>query len=351
MGGQAGTISRDPPEPTKWFLRNEVGFGCPFRGCRKPFLTWHHFDPPWKILNHHNADGMIALCLDHHAEADAGQHSKEFLHALKRQANDVNDVLAKFPWARGKQLYRIGGTYFGGTSFEIKLGEDRTELIAVSINPQGMFELSFNLKNEEDRTIARMDRNSFVAIPKLLHDLKADTGKSRVKIQKKRGEISLELKHSRLSLEELRKKLEVNLAQKYSKEPKFTPGEKFQSIYINVPGLGEFQLVRRKEPERAARIAYPTLEGRVFRRSLVQGPHGPMVRTIEEPFRGGGQPEAIIENILNWSAKHCLDGDERISLVDLNNASFYHQGDKVTFRNHIQGTNATLGLSFVSYEG
>src|SRR3989442_11499841 len=37
-------------------------------------LTWcyHHFDPTWSAKQHHEPDGMIALCAEHHAKADAG---------------------------------------------------------------------------------------------------------------------------------------------------------------------------------------------------------------------------------------------------------------------------------------
>ncbi len=52
-------------------LRREVGYGCPFPGCGEPFLTWHHFDPPWNVRNHFDPDGMIALCMKHHRVADA----------------------------------------------------------------------------------------------------------------------------------------------------------------------------------------------------------------------------------------------------------------------------------------
>jgi hypothetical protein len=71
-------------------LRKEVGFGCPVKDCGNPYLTWHHFDPPWEIAKHkpkperHKVEGIIALCHSHHDEADAGAFTKEQLHALKR---------------------------------------------------------------------------------------------------------------------------------------------------------------------------------------------------------------------------------------------------------------------------
>jgi hypothetical protein len=56
------------PEHVKEKLRTEVGYGCPI--CRSPFLTWHHFDPPYRVRPHNDPEGMIALCREHSDEAD-----------------------------------------------------------------------------------------------------------------------------------------------------------------------------------------------------------------------------------------------------------------------------------------
>jgi hypothetical protein len=66
-------------------LRGEVGFGCPVEGCGSPYLTWHHFDPPWREREHHDADGMFALCLQHHKEADSGAFSDSQLRSFKAE--------------------------------------------------------------------------------------------------------------------------------------------------------------------------------------------------------------------------------------------------------------------------
>jgi hypothetical protein len=62
-------MRRDPPDPVKRQLRQEVGFGCPFPDCRKPMLTFHHLDPPWRVEEHHRPEGIIALCKDHASSA------------------------------------------------------------------------------------------------------------------------------------------------------------------------------------------------------------------------------------------------------------------------------------------
>src|SRR5437868_11863995 len=53
-------MTRTPPASVIRILRKEVGFGCPYPGCRNPILTWHHFAPAWHIEHHHRPEGMIA---------------------------------------------------------------------------------------------------------------------------------------------------------------------------------------------------------------------------------------------------------------------------------------------------
>lgn len=83
------------PEEVKRQLRREVGFGCPL--CRKPFLSWHHFDPPYHVEAHNRPEGMIALCLEHFAEADQGLFSPEELRRLKVSPRSAEDAKGDFP--------------------------------------------------------------------------------------------------------------------------------------------------------------------------------------------------------------------------------------------------------------
>lgn len=99
-------------------LRREVGFGCPI--CRNPFLTWHHFDPPWHVEKHWRPEGIIALCLGCHASADGkgghpGAYSADELRRLKTSPRSLDDVKAQFFDWRDKEnlLVRVGGLYSG----------------------------------------------------------------------------------------------------------------------------------------------------------------------------------------------------------------------------------------------
>ncbi len=89
-----------------------MGFGCPIPGCGVPYLTWHHFDPPWKILKHENPSGIIPLCRIHHDKADAGTWTKSQLHAFKRTARqERGHVKGRFEWMRQQLLGVFGGNF------------------------------------------------------------------------------------------------------------------------------------------------------------------------------------------------------------------------------------------------
>lgn len=106
-------MNRTTPTEVRRRLRKEVGFGCPIPGCGNPYLYWHHFDPPWHEQQHHNPDGMIALCAEHHAKADAGAYTKEQLRDFKRQAAERSqEVRGRFEWMRRNLLAVVGGNFF-----------------------------------------------------------------------------------------------------------------------------------------------------------------------------------------------------------------------------------------------
>ena len=106
-------MNRKPPVDVKRTLREEVGFGCPVPGCGLPYLEWHHFDPPWHVKNHHDPKGMIALCREHHIQADNGAFTKEQLHDFKKGGKENwSQVRGKFNWMRNRLLAVVGGNFY-----------------------------------------------------------------------------------------------------------------------------------------------------------------------------------------------------------------------------------------------
>ncbi len=104
-------VSRTPPAEVIQQLRKEVGFGCPVQGCSNPYLTWHHFDPPWSAGHTHSPKGMIALCLEHHKKADKGAFTNEQLYNMKKYTSSFKKTLqGSFDWLRNDLLVFAGAT-------------------------------------------------------------------------------------------------------------------------------------------------------------------------------------------------------------------------------------------------
>lgn len=107
------SLNRTPPIAVRRELRKEVGFGCPVPDCGNPYLYWHHFDPSWSELKHHDPKGMIALCGEHHSKADAGAFTKEQLRKFKSEgAKNNRSIIGRFDWMRNRILAVVGGGFF-----------------------------------------------------------------------------------------------------------------------------------------------------------------------------------------------------------------------------------------------
>jgi hypothetical protein len=70
-------------------------------------------DPPWRDEEHHNPNGMIALCAEHHRKADAGAFTVEQLKQMKRMA--AREVTGRFDWLRNEVLAIVGGNFYHET--------------------------------------------------------------------------------------------------------------------------------------------------------------------------------------------------------------------------------------------
>jgi hypothetical protein len=104
-------MERRPKASVRKTLREEVRFGCPVDKCGSPYLTWHHFDPPWRIEEHQNVSGMVALCAEHHKKADAGAFTKDQIRGFKTNpflANSASGPEGVFDWRREQLLVRAG---------------------------------------------------------------------------------------------------------------------------------------------------------------------------------------------------------------------------------------------------
>lgn len=147
------------PNKVKQTLREEVGFGCPVKGCANPYLEYHHFDPPVHIKPHNNPDGMIALCAQHHKKADGGAYTDEQLHQLKQDRANAREVRGSLDWLRRDMLSVIGGNFYYDQPVMVMI--DGIEVVSLKRDEAGYLRLSLNMLSiyEEDRVI--IDHNSW----------------------------------------------------------------------------------------------------------------------------------------------------------------------------------------------
>lgn len=201
-------MNRRPPQGVREILRKEVGFVCPVPGCRKPYLEWHHFDPPWHVSQHHNAEGMIALCREHHIQADHGAFTKEQLHDLKKIGTE-NWVIAKgeFNWLRNKLLVYIGGNFYYNTDIPVVF--KGKPLIWFNRDKDGYLLLNLNMLTTSNKPRAYLRDNEWFNTG-LEEDIECPPSAKSIHIRYKDGDrlkidyfelTSLEDAHSRYSSE------------------------------------------------------------------------------------------------------------------------------------------------------
>jgi len=110
-------LGRTPPIAVRRLLRQEAGFGCPVDNCDNPYLEYHHFDPTWATEQHHDPQGMIALCATHHAKADAW--TVEDVRAMKDRVRS-RTVAGRFEWMREDVLAVVGGNFYYETPIMVE---------------------------------------------------------------------------------------------------------------------------------------------------------------------------------------------------------------------------------------
>ena len=309
-------------------LREEVGFGCPVPDCREPFLTWHHFDPPWHEREHHEAEGMVALCSKHHTMADRGVFSKAQLRTFKNTPHSVEEVKAKFEWARPRQLVRLGGFYMGGKHHMMNLEVDtfKERFVGLRENDVGLLELSFVLRDKYMNRVAVMENNMFIAKPDRMFDLQVDAGATRIRIREQRRKVLLDLQTERKTPEELTRLLESDWARAQ-------------------------KAIRKK-------AACDDTIGPVFRDYL----RGPLTAVETEDsetpqvWRDEGSGELVdsrqhlIPFVFDWAMEYCVDDEGLIPVLDFRNVLAYVFRRKIEIRNGIDAGQKSIafGASFSS---
>ncbi len=179
-------LDRDPGTPVKQQLRQEVGFGCPIPNCGNPYLEWHHFDPPWREQHHHNPEGMIALCSQHHPKADAGNYTKEQLHRYKQEGKSrIAITKARFEWMRQELLVATGS----GFAYQCSpiLSIRNKPVIWTNRDDEGYLLLNLDIPTESDAPQIQM-RDNFWTITGTPEDVISPPSGKELTVRQKNGD-------------------------------------------------------------------------------------------------------------------------------------------------------------------
>ena len=106
-------------------------------------MEWHHFDPPWKVEPHHNPDGMVALCAEHHKKADNGAYTNEQLSRFKQAKVDSALIRGQFDWRRNKLLAVVGGNFYYETPRVLVI--DGHDVVSLTRDEEGYLLLSVQM--------------------------------------------------------------------------------------------------------------------------------------------------------------------------------------------------------------
>lgn len=182
-------MNRTPPKATREILRMEVNFGCPVHGCGVPYLTWHHFDPPWRKKEHHNPKGMIALCAKHAALADGGRWTKQQLRQMKQNPFVTSGKISEYyDYLRKNVVCIIGNVAYDVESVLEICGE---RVIGFERDKDGYDRLNLLIRAANGKPILVMENNSWVVVRRDLFDL-------RCSFQGKELEVISKAKQTRL---------------------------------------------------------------------------------------------------------------------------------------------------------
>ncbi len=180
-------------------LRQEVGYGCPVQDCRSPFLTFHHFDPPWRVGGIHNPDGMIAMCHTHHDMADRGVWTAADLREMKRLHWPQDTIESSIPWTKGRFLLSAG-TMFASESATLRVAH--RELLSLRPTQNGPIELRVLLLGDDNKPLLRFEDGYLHLFATRFHDLEVVSSGTQITLWIKPRHIGFQVHFRRYPLNE-----------------------------------------------------------------------------------------------------------------------------------------------------
>ena len=198
-------------------LRAEVRFGCPVQDCGSPYLTYHHFDPPYRTGKSHDPNGMIALCLPHHRVADVGTWTDDNLREMKaRPFLSGDSVGGRLEWLRRDVLVQCGGNCFLNPSILLEVGGRK--VIWTQRDSKGLLQLSLNITDVDGSEVLVMENNEWLVTGPVA-DLRASASAHSIRLSAPARHVTLTMKFMSLAEETLRAELEAEAESVVQKPP------------------------------------------------------------------------------------------------------------------------------------
>jgi hypothetical protein len=106
---------------------------------------------------------MVALCLQHHKEADAGAYTKAQLQALKRNPYLRDTKLrGKFNWRRQLMLLEVGSNYYVSPNHILRIADN--DIVTITRDSFGFQAVSLDFRNANGGRILKMEANDWTLL-------------------------------------------------------------------------------------------------------------------------------------------------------------------------------------------
>lgn len=201
-------LRKSIPPAVQQILRQEVGFGCPVKGCSNPYLEYHHFDPPVSVRAHNEPSGMIALCAQHHRKADGGAFTVEQLHRMKSDRVNAELVKGELDWLRRELLAVVGGNYYHETPRIFVL--DDMEVVVLNRDEDGYLRLNACIPSLTADSRMKITNSSWDRVGSPI-DLRSPPQGKELEVKYSNGDYLYLRFHDVLDVDELCKKYGDNL--------------------------------------------------------------------------------------------------------------------------------------------
>jgi predicted nucleic acid-binding Zn-ribbon protein len=149
------------PADVKRVLRQDACFGC--CACGNPLLQYHHIIP-YAEDHHFRPADMMALCPNHHVEANERVLDEQQQRALKTSPFNCNQGLASGQLAL-RQLNTdvdLGGHIFVADAGQL-IRVDGDPLLTTRVSSAGGLLLSVRLFHQEDQLVAEVVDNEWIS--------------------------------------------------------------------------------------------------------------------------------------------------------------------------------------------